>query len=415
MHRSKIEWVLNPDNKTLGWVWNPLTGCLNHVNGMCKGGNFPCYAYRLATTRLRDRYLANNITAPQGFANRVLPRYDPFYPRFWPERLADPYAGKSALGKPKGVFVCDMSDLFGIGIPEDWTRQVLHYCKMSSQHRFYLLTKQPQNLVKFSPFPDNCWLGVSATNQQQFDNAVKYLKEVEATVKYISFEPLLERIDIGASIGYNTEYESEIQGSHSLQDGRGGGIRDRRPREDMEDKSSEVGQVERGQQDTNLRETQGGKRHRQISASEDDDKRETLSRIGSQVSVVSLQRDDTTRINNQPQRRECKGQSARKHGTNDLQPEHQALHKDIGQDIQEGQSWPFSWVIIGSQTKPYKPPEISWVGEIVEAADKAGIPVFLKNNLKRGLITSIGSTPSWATNYVSRDTGFVELRQELPK
>ncbi|GAI89421.1 unnamed protein product, partial [marine sediment metagenome] len=60
MHRSKIEWVLNPDNKTLGWVWNPMTGCRNHVNGLCKGGGFPCYAYRLANGRLKESYLAND-------------------------------------------------------------------------------------------------------------------------------------------------------------------------------------------------------------------------------------------------------------------------------------------------------------------------------------------------------------------
>ena len=39
------------------------------------------------------------------------------------------------------------------------------------------------------------------------------------------------------------------------------------------------------------------------------------------------------------------------------------------------------WVIIGAQTKPTVMPKIEWVKEIVEAADKAGIPVFLKDNL----------------------------------
>ena len=69
---------------------------MNHVNGMCKGGNFPCYAYRLATTRLRDRYLANINIAPSMMnmyhildpSKRQESGYaDPFYPRFWPERI----------------------------------------------------------------------------------------------------------------------------------------------------------------------------------------------------------------------------------------------------------------------------------------------------------------------------------------
>jgi len=40
-----------------------------------------------------------------------------------------------------------------------------------------------------------------------------------------------------------------------------------------------------------------------------------------------------------------------------------------------------SWVILGSQTKPTIYPQDQWVGEIEDACDKAGIPVFEKNNL----------------------------------
>jgi len=40
------------------------------------------------------------------------------------------------------------------------------------------------------------------------------------------------------------------------------------------------------------------------------------------------------------------------------------------------------WIIIGSQTKPYNPPKIEWLQAIVELADEAGVPVFLKDNLK---------------------------------
>jgi len=40
-----------------------------------------------------------------------------------------------------------------------------------------------------------------------------------------------------------------------------------------------------------------------------------------------------------------------------------------------------NWIINGAQTKPYKPPEIDWVEEIVRACDRAEIPVFLKYNL----------------------------------
>ena len=40
------------------------------------------------------------------------------------------------------------------------------------------------------------------------------------------------------------------------------------------------------------------------------------------------------------------------------------------------------WIIIGAQTNPYRPPKKEWVHRIVDEADRLGIPVFLKNNLK---------------------------------
>jgi len=40
------------------------------------------------------------------------------------------------------------------------------------------------------------------------------------------------------------------------------------------------------------------------------------------------------------------------------------------------------WLVIGGQTHPTKLPEKAWVDGIVAAADRAGIPIWLKNNLK---------------------------------
>jgi len=59
MNKTKIEWVRNPDFTGIpprdakgrfqyqGYTWNPITGCLNHVNGMCKGVSlgYGCYIY----------------------------------------------------------------------------------------------------------------------------------------------------------------------------------------------------------------------------------------------------------------------------------------------------------------------------------------------------------------------------------
>jgi protein gp37 len=194
MNRTKIEWVKNPDGSQ-GYTWNPITGCLNHTNGLCKGGGFPCYAYKLANGRLKQRYLANENTIVSQIIDdtpinmmqkQVKAELDPFYPRFWEEKLYHPWNGKA-----RGVFVCDMSDLFGIGIPEEWTRTILDLCRKHEQNRYYLLTKQPQRLPQFSPFPENCWVGVTATNEKMFHSGIESLKSIEATVRFISVEPLL--------------------------------------------------------------------------------------------------------------------------------------------------------------------------------------------------------------------------------
>lgn len=198
MQKTSIEWVKNPDGSQ-GYTHNLMSGCKNHTpEGLCLDGLFPCYAFRLANGRLKPLYLGSddkNIIAPRiNFSDWD----DPFYPRFWEGRLLQPAKGFAAYlkTKPKGVFVCDMGDLFGLGIPEEWTWRVLEQCKIFSHHRFYLLTKQAQRLPEFSPFPENCWVGVTATNADMFVEAYNRLICIDAKVKYISLEPFLSWCDL---------------------------------------------------------------------------------------------------------------------------------------------------------------------------------------------------------------------------
>ena len=277
MNKTSIEWVKNPDG-TQGYTWNPITGCLN--------GCPYCYARKLANGRLKQRYLANNNGAPQeDILDYGRDMKDPFYPRFWEERLGDikrgyhyiDWSGACEHGASlKGIFVCDMSDLFGIGIPDQWTRQILETIKRNGKDRFYLLTKQPQNLIKFSPFPENCWVGVTATDSKMAWNAYVDLAAIYAPIKFLSLEPLLEQID--------TRMIANFKGY-------------------------------------------------------------------------------------------------------------------------------INWVIIGAQTKPTVYPKIEWVEEIVEACDKAFIPVFLKNNLEPLFELERKSD----VRLLRLNKGNWELRQELPE
>ena len=264
------------------YAWNFASGCGNCTDGKCNSGGFNCWAYSI-TQRFGGHY-------PKGFN-----------PTIYPEALHSPLY----LKKPSRILCAFMGDLFWDcpefnpgrknilhGFTEDGSsredislKRIIYYVVESCpQHTFLFLTKQPQNLIRWSPFPDNCWVGVSATGSLMLGKAIAHLSGIEAKIKYISFEPLLEDI----------VYEGDV------------------------------------------------------------------------VKVASLL--NRTGIN---------------------------------------------WVIIGAQTKPYKPPKIEWVQEIVEAADEAGIPVFLKRNLEP--LLPFDNKNLWAfrpANDVPRRT--VDLRQEVP-
>ena len=71
-----------------------------------------------------------------------------------------------------------------------------------------------------------------------------------------------------------------------------------------------------------------------------------------------------------------------------------------------------NWIVIGGWDRGKTQPQISWIKEIVEAADRTGIPVFLKDNLLP-LLKNHNAYP-WAFTPNSVPT-FPTYRQEFPK
>lgn len=95
---------------------------------------------------------------------------------------------------PQRVFVGSTMELFGPWVPDDWMRDIIERCRIMSQHTFLFLTKRPRELQafnRFNPWPSNCWVGVTAINNSDWIKNVGWMANVEASVRFVSLEPLL--------------------------------------------------------------------------------------------------------------------------------------------------------------------------------------------------------------------------------
>ena len=139
---------------------------------------------------------ACNYCYARDIANRL---YRPqFKPAFYPGRLKCPAQtdvpreAKQDIGQ-KNVFTCSMADLFGKWVPEELIQMVLDVVRKSPQWNFLFLTKFPQRHLKLE-FPDNAWIGTSVDSQKMIQNAEEIFKDVKAKVKWLSCEPMMERL-----------------------------------------------------------------------------------------------------------------------------------------------------------------------------------------------------------------------------
>lgn len=162
MQKSGIEYLTH--------VWNFMTGCKNQENGVC---TLPCWA--------------------RAMSNRF---HRSFEPEFHPEKLGEPLTKKRG-GRRIGV--CFTGDLFGDWssfnenhIQRQWIFNMMAACP---DDQFFFLTKCPWNLLKWGEFPDNAWVGVSVCNNDMLARASVALAGVKAKHKWLSIEPLLEKLD----------------------------------------------------------------------------------------------------------------------------------------------------------------------------------------------------------------------------
>jgi protein gp37 len=165
---TQIEWT--------DATWNPVTGCTK----ITRGCDF-CYAERFS-----ERF-------------RGVPGH-PFENGFdltlRPERLTQPLHWR----QPRRIFVNSMSDLFHKEVPKLFIDSVFDTMEAADWHTYQVLTKRSSLMARYlrnrycnGSAPPHIWLGVSIEDAKNTVR-LKHLRTASASVKFVSFEPLLDSV-----------------------------------------------------------------------------------------------------------------------------------------------------------------------------------------------------------------------------
>ena len=196
-----------PNTTPIPWTdvtWNPTRGC----SAAAPGCHY-CYATRYA----------HRFSGPGQPYEGLVTSTPPSHPRWTgnvqllPTRLLQPLHWR----KPRRIFICSLSDLFHQGVPDTFIRDVCRTITLTPHHTYQLLTKRPERAQALFrnqqwldgleldadistharlvwPLP-NLWLGASASTQHDLNHIIPPLLNAPATIRFISFEPLLGPVD----------------------------------------------------------------------------------------------------------------------------------------------------------------------------------------------------------------------------
>ncbi len=161
--KTTIEWTEH--------TWNPTTGCTKISPGCAH-----CYAEVMA-----KRLCAIGV---RGYENG-------FKLSLMPERLGQPVKRK----KPTVYFVNSMSDVFHEDVPDEYIDDIFDVIAKTPRHTYQILTKRADRMREYFTkrlVPDNAWLGVSVEDIDHGLPRVDLLRHIEAKVRFLSCEPLLQ-------------------------------------------------------------------------------------------------------------------------------------------------------------------------------------------------------------------------------
>jgi protein gp37 len=175
MAQSSIEWTR--------FTWNPWWGCseISPECGKHGGGQHGlCYAAVFAGRGLHAVHagVANN--------GKWTGRFTKSAETVW--RV--PFKWRGGL-----VFTCSMSDFWHEDVPLPWLDEALDVIDRTPHLTYQVLTKRPGNVARKlvalrRTLPANVWLGITCGHTKSLAG-VRVLRRLDATVRFLSCEPLL--------------------------------------------------------------------------------------------------------------------------------------------------------------------------------------------------------------------------------
>jgi protein gp37 len=230
------------DSTGIQWTdatWNPLrarhreTGAEGWACVRVSDGCKHCYAATLNESRRWNRGTGLDYTVP------ALAQVEPYLDE---ATLTQPLRWR----KPRRIFVCSMTDLFGEWVTDAEIDRVFGVMAATPQHTYQVLTKRPERMREYVarapkddserfavidnssgahfrvdrwsaefekvralnprehpeewdprewPLP-NVWLGTSVEDQERADGRIPLLLDTPAAIRFLSCEPLLGPVDL---------------------------------------------------------------------------------------------------------------------------------------------------------------------------------------------------------------------------
>ncbi|WP_395335093.1 DUF5131 family protein [Novosphingobium sp. BL-8H] len=174
MAETQIEWT--------DATWNPVAGCT-----IVSAGCTHCYAMEMAR-RLEAMKIEKYVGLTRKSGKRTI----------WTGTAREDHASLDIprkWKKPRKIFVNSMSDLFHDDVSDDFIAQVWRVMRETPRHSYQILTKRPERMVQLlGRMPGvvlpNVWLGTSVEDADAAAR-IDYLRQVPASIRFISFEPLI--------------------------------------------------------------------------------------------------------------------------------------------------------------------------------------------------------------------------------